>query len=689
MAGTTFLDQLYSGVESTGDPRAQNPVSTASGLYQILDPTWRALGGSGHAKDAAPDEQQARAAVLRAQNERALKAAGLPINDETQYIAWNQGAGGGPALLKNPEGNAVEVLMAAGVPQRQAVQSVLNNGGTMDMTAGAFTKSLAGRMDRGGRMAGTQAADSGTAGGLDLSSAPNVMAQLNAAAMKDPAMQQYVEMQKKLAADNAAYKASLDRQQGELQGFQDRLTANETSGKPPHPPTLPTDDQSFRERELAKVSNRPNDPTRVLGQFLPMLAILGGAFTKGGAIGSLKAATAAMTAAKQNDKDALERAHQDFMDTTSNMLKQYQMEQDEFNDIIASNGNNRANIAAEVSVAAAKYGIPLLKVQADMGDLDGITKFIQARSASIEPMTKLMAAHQAEQDRISAKSQMFQDTDGTPYVYNMRTHEATTLNGDAYTPKGAAHIQSGRPQSMASAVMQQYMREHPNATADELSQEAMRYGARTAAGKAFATGKQGDTIRSLNVSVSHLQTLRELGHALENGDVTAINAAKQRFAEEFGVPAPTNFDAAKSIVADEVAKGVIGGQSAQSDRETLAASLRRSGSPQVIDGAIDTFQQLLGGQLQGLRSQYQTTTGEDNFNDFLLPETRTALGIPDEPAQPAAEPGGAPASGGAPAGGSHALPADAVAKYKSATPEQKAKAKAKWESQGFDVSGLS
>lgn len=143
----------------------------------------------------------------------------------------------------------------------------------------------------------------------------------------------------------------------------------------------------------------------------------------------------------------------------------------------------------------------------------------------------------------------------------------------------------------------------------------------------FGTGKQGDIARSLDVSVAHLDTLRELGDALDNGDITLINAAKQAFAEQFGVPAPTNFDAAKSIVADEVAKGVIGGQTAQADRETLAASLRKSGGPKVINGAINTFQSLLGGQLGGLRNQYKRTTGANDFDEsFMSERTRKVLG---------------------------------------------------------------
>lgn len=167
---------------------------------------------------------------------------------------------------------------------------------------------------------------------------------------------------------------------------------------------------------------------------------------------------------------------------------------------------------------------------------------------------------------------------------------------------------------------------------DQISKNLQTFGAGTKAVQAFDTGKQGDTVRSLNVSVSHLETLRNLGQALQNGDVRIVNAAKQKFAEEFGVPAPTNFDAAKSIVADEVAKGVIGGQSAQSDRETLAASLRRSGGPEAINGAISTFQDLLGGQLRGLRQQYKSSTSRDDFNDKLFPETLSVLDPPKKAA---------------------------------------------------------
>ena len=88
-----------------------------------------------------------------------------------------------------------------------------------------------------------------------------------------------------------------------------------------------------------------------------------------------------MTAAKQNDKDAIERAHQQWMDDTTQLTNQYKLEQDSFNDTISKNGEDRANLLADMNVLAAQYNIPILKEQIAAGDLDGAYKTIQSRSA--------------------------------------------------------------------------------------------------------------------------------------------------------------------------------------------------------------------------------------------------------------------------------------------------------------------
>ena len=53
--------------ESGGDPTAQNASSSASGLYQMVDGTWKAYGGStAHARQASVAEQTAVAQRLLA-----------------------------------------------------------------------------------------------------------------------------------------------------------------------------------------------------------------------------------------------------------------------------------------------------------------------------------------------------------------------------------------------------------------------------------------------------------------------------------------------------------------------------------------------------------------------------------------------------------------------------------------------
>jgi hypothetical protein len=52
--------------ESKGDPTARNPDSSASGLWQFLDSTWRdTTGRTDRAYQAPPEAQTAAAAKLR------------------------------------------------------------------------------------------------------------------------------------------------------------------------------------------------------------------------------------------------------------------------------------------------------------------------------------------------------------------------------------------------------------------------------------------------------------------------------------------------------------------------------------------------------------------------------------------------------------------------------------------------
>lgn len=153
--------------------------------------------------------------------------------------------------------------------------------------------------------------------------------------------------------------------------------------------------------------------------------------------------------------------------------------------------------------------------------------------------------------------------------------------------------------------------------------------ARFTAAKDFATGKAGNTVRSLNVSIEHLNTLESAAQALQNGNIQIFNELANRFSAATGSPALTSFEATKKIVADEIVKGIVGGTGGVSDREQTAKAILASSSPAQFAGVVKRYKELLGGQLTGLKQQYERTTQRKDFDDtFLTPESRRELGPP-------------------------------------------------------------
>jgi len=165
--------------------------------------------------------------------------------------------------------------------------------------------------------------------------------------------------------------------------------------------------------------------------------------------------------------------------------------------------------------------------------------------------------------------------------------------------------------------------------------DATQYGAKNKARLDFTTGKNGNTVRSLNVAVQHLDQLAQLSDAMANGNVQAVNRIGNWFASQTGNPAPSNFNAARQLVGDEIVKAIVGAGGGVADREEAAHNISAASSPAQLAGVIKTYQGLLAGQLVGLRQQYKKSTGLDDFEDFLAPETRAKLeghGMVQQPA---------------------------------------------------------
>lgn len=205
--------------------------------------------------------------------------------------------------------------------------------------------------------------------------------------------------------------------------------------------------------------------------------------------------------------------------------------------------------------------------------------------------------------------------------------KATGGGDPAIVDEVAKHIADGSMQPLTAQALRTPAGMLIMARVYELNPkyDAKDYGVQAKALKDFTTGKQGNTVRSLNVAMDHLDTLSQLGDALKNGNMQAFNKLSQSLAAQTGSAAPTNFEAAKKIVSDEVVKAIIGSGGGVGDRDEAAKAFDKASSPAQLAGAINTAKRLMRGQLHGLEKQYKESTGRNDFNDRFLSDSARAL----------------------------------------------------------------
>lgn len=129
--------QTVAQLESGGNPTAENPNSSATGLYQFTDPVAAEYGLTDPTDPVASTDAMKS---LTADNYAALsKSLGRAPTEPELYLAHQQGATGAAKLLSDPDAPAVDVL---------GKKQVLNNGGNANMTAGDFANMWQGKYNK-------------------------------------------------------------------------------------------------------------------------------------------------------------------------------------------------------------------------------------------------------------------------------------------------------------------------------------------------------------------------------------------------------------------------------------------------------------------------------------------------------------------------------------------------------------
>lgn len=123
-------------LESSGNPNAKNPYSSAGGLFQFVDGTAKQYGLT----DKMNAQESTRAASELARDNIATfkRIVGREPSAAELYLAHQQGAVGAGMLINNRNRPAIDVLTGIYGNAEKARAALLNNAGTMDMTAGEF-----------------------------------------------------------------------------------------------------------------------------------------------------------------------------------------------------------------------------------------------------------------------------------------------------------------------------------------------------------------------------------------------------------------------------------------------------------------------------------------------------------------------------------------------------------------------
>ena len=194
--------------ESSNNPNAQNPNSSASGLLQFTDPTWAGLakkypqdGYTLQNKNDPQKQQQAFARLATSEYGPALDKAGVSATPQDLYLMHHLGTPNGiKVLTADPNASAASVIGAAWPGIQGANRSLIPNA---NATVGDLRNGITGRV--GGQPVSTDPAPSGA------SEAPE---QVNLSADQTPTIPDAPQMEAK--EDPHANETWLDRLVGGL-----------------------------------------------------------------------------------------------------------------------------------------------------------------------------------------------------------------------------------------------------------------------------------------------------------------------------------------------------------------------------------------------------------------------------------------------------------------------------------------
>ena len=153
----------------------------------------------------------------------------------------------------------------------------------------------------------------------------------------------------------------------------------------------------------------------------------------------------------------------------------------------------------------------------------------------------------------------------------------------------------------------------------------------------YGTGKGGQDLLRFNTATHHLHLMAQLGDALNNGNIQAVNHLSNEWKTQFlGEAAPTNFNAIRSAVAGELEKLYTQVGATQQGLADMKADVNNMQSPDQLNGYIDTALATMRGKIEASGQQYSMgIEGVPAFpEDIVAPPSNVPAGRGATPASP-------------------------------------------------------
>lgn len=371
------------------------------------------------------------------------------------------------------------------------------------------------------------------------------------------------------------------------------------------------------------------NPIEAFRSPLVFLALAGSLLSRRPAVAAMNAASGIMEGYHKADEERIAHERENFKTALDQVMKQNSLELEKYNAAMSATGLSMREREAQLSALAASHNDVMLQNQIRQGNFQTISQVLRDRQTSLDRMVQ--AREQADR---------FERTQAERERHNAAIEgggSETGLSSEALRDAAIRYIRTGTfPPNLGrgiqgkgdrNAILNKVSEVATELNIDEsnLPIEWQRYRSAQTAITRFGSGKQGDTIRSFNVLVDHLNTFEQLAAALKNNDVRRVNQLANLLQTEFGGKDQTNFEVAKEIIGDEVIKSVLGGPGGVTDRQGIKARIDSSQSWDVLEGVVkDVIRPLAMGQLNGLRQQFTSSTRlpEKDFDEMLFPGTR-------------------------------------------------------------------